>query len=85
MADITGENCPLRDPICQQTLENANWPDFCQTGNMTGIIVVLLVIWLVFVVLGALLEGLFWLTVVGIVLFLATGAYGWMKRKTNAG
>lgn len=52
---------------------------------MTGIIVTLLVIWLIFVVLGALLEGLFWLTVVGIVLFLATGAYGWMKRKTNAG
>ncbi|MEX1037353.1 MAG: LPXTG cell wall anchor domain-containing protein [Acidimicrobiia bacterium] len=52
---------------------------------MTGIILTLLVIWLIFVVLGAVLEGLFWLTVVGIVLFLATGAYGWMKRKTGTG
>lgn len=57
----------------------------CHAGDMTGIIITLLVIWLVFVVLGALLEGLFWLAVVGIVLFLATGAYGWMKRKTGAG
>lgn len=52
---------------------------------MTGIILTLLVIWLILVVLGAVLEGLFWLTAVGIVLFLATGAYGWMKRKTGAG
>jgi LPXTG-motif cell wall-anchored protein len=57
----------------------------CHAGAMTGIVITLLVIWLIFVVLGAVLEGLFWLTVVGIVLFLATGAYGWMKRKTNAG
>lgn len=53
--------------------------------DMTGVILTLLVIWLIFVVLGAVLEGLFWLTVVGIVLFLATVAYGWMKRKTGAG
>lgn len=52
---------------------------------MTGIILTLLVIWLALVVLGAVIEGLFWLTVSGIILFLATGAYGWMKRKTNAG
>ncbi len=49
---------------------------------MTGIIIVLLIIWLVLVVLGAVLEGLFWLTVIGIVLFLGTAAYGWVKRKT---
>ncbi len=49
------------------------------------LIITLLVIWLIVVVMGAVLEGLFWLAVVGFFLFLATGVYGWMKRKTNAG
>lgn len=48
---------------------------------MTGIIVTLIVIWLVLAVLGAIFEGLFWLTVIAIVLLLATGIYGWVKRK----
>lgn len=50
---------------------------------MTGIIIFLLVLWLALAVLGAVLEGLFWLTVVGLVLLLATAAYGWMKRNTS--
>jgi LPXTG-motif cell wall-anchored protein len=45
------------------------------------LIVILLVVWLVLAVLGAVLEGLFWLTVVGVVLLIGTAAYGWMKRK----
>lgn len=49
---------------------------------MAGIIVTLLIIWLVLAVLGAVLEGLFWLTVIAIILMVATGIYGWMKRKT---
>lgn len=49
-----------------------------------GIIVTLLVIWLVLAVLGAVLEGLFWLTIVAIVLLLATGVYGWMKRQGSS-
>lgn len=53
-------------------------------GPMMGIIVTLLVIWLVLAVLGAVLEGLFWLTIVAIVLLLATGVYGWMKRQTSS-
>lgn len=48
--------------------------------TMTGIIVTLIVIWLVLAVLGAIFEGLFWLTVIAIVLLLATGIYGWVKR-----
>ena len=52
---------------------------------MTGLIVFLLVLWLVLAVLGALLEGLFWLTVVGLVLLVATGVYGWIKGKAAAG
>jgi LPXTG-motif cell wall-anchored protein len=48
-----------------------------------ALIVILLIIWLVLVVLGAVLEGLFWLTVVGVVLLIGTGAYAWMKRKAS--
>lgn len=50
---------------------------------MAGIVVTLLIIWLVLAVLGAVLEGLFWLTVVAIILMVATGIYAWMKRKTS--
>lgn len=48
-----------------------------------GLIVILLIVWLVLAVLGALLEGLFWLTVIAVVLMVATGVWGWMKRKTT--
>ncbi len=47
---------------------------------MLKIVAVLLVVWLVLTVLGAVVEGLFWLTVVGAVLFLATAGYGYLKR-----
>lgn len=43
------------------------------------IIGVLVVVWLALTVLGAVIEGLFWLAVVGGVLFLATAAYGAIK------
>lgn len=49
---------------------------------MGTIIVVLLVLWLVFGVLGFVIKGLFWLGVIGVVLFLATAAWGAMKRRT---
>ena len=39
----------------------------------------LLVVWLVVSIIGAVVKGLFWLLVVGVVLFLATAAYGWLK------
>lgn len=51
---------------------------------MKTLIVVLLVTWLVIALLGAILEGLFWLLVVGVVLFLATAAYGWLKVKKSS-
>ena len=50
---------------------------------MLKIIAVLLVVWLVVAVLGAIIEGLFWLTVVGAVLFLGTGVYGYLKRRSG--
>ena len=44
------------------------------------IIVLLLVIWLVLAVLGFVIKGLFWLAVIGLVLFVVTGAMGIRRR-----
>jgi hypothetical protein len=41
----------------------------------------LLVIWLVLTVVGAIVEGLFWLAVVGGLFFLGTVALGWNRRQ----
>jgi hypothetical protein len=40
----------------------------------------LLIVWLVLTVVGAVIEGLFWLAVVGVVFFLATAALSLKKR-----
>jgi hypothetical protein len=50
---------------------------------MTTVILILLVVWLVLAILGAVLEGLFWLTIVAMVLLIGTGIYGWIKRKAS--
>ena len=50
---------------------------------MLRLIGLLLVVWLVITVLGALVKGLFWLAVVGLLLFVATAALGWNKRNTR--
>lgn len=44
-----------------------------------GIIIGLLVLWLLFTVLGFVIKGLVWLAIIGIVLVLATIAYGFVK------
>lgn len=46
---------------------------------MVRIILWLLAAWLVITVAGAVIEGVFWLAVVGGVLFLGTAAYGAIK------
>lgn len=48
-----------------------------------GILVALLVIWLVIAVLGFVIKGIFWLAIIGIVLFVVTAAWGAMKRRTR--
>ncbi|WP_024794585.1 hypothetical protein [Tomitella biformata] len=50
---------------------------------MLGLIGLLLVIWIVCIIIGAVVKGLFWLVVVGIILFIATAAYGWVKREAT--
>jgi hypothetical protein len=47
---------------------------------MLRLLGLLLVVWLVITVFGAIVKGLFWLAVVGLLLFLATAAFGWNKR-----
>jgi hypothetical protein len=44
----------------------------------------LLVIWLVITVVGAVVKGLFWLAVLGLIFFVATVALGWNKRDNKA-
>jgi hypothetical protein len=44
---------------------------------------ILLVIWLAVTVVGTVLKGLFWLAVVGLLLFVATAVLGWGKRNTQ--
>jgi hypothetical protein len=40
----------------------------------------LLVVWIAVAVLGFVIKGLIWLAVVGIILFLVTAVFGWIKR-----
>jgi hypothetical protein len=40
----------------------------------------LLVVWLVITVVGAVVKGLFWLAVVGVLFLVVTAALGWNKR-----
>ncbi|MEU0797458.1 hypothetical protein ABZ342_45970 [Amycolatopsis sp. NPDC005961] len=47
-----------------------------------GILVGLLVIWAVLAVLGIVIKGLFWLIIVGAVLFVATAVIGFVKRES---
>ena len=50
---------------------------------MLRLIGVLLVVWLAVTVVGAVLEGLFWLAVVGLLLFVVTAVVGWNERDTR--
>lgn len=44
---------------------------------------VLAAVWLVVAIIGAIVEGLFWLLMVGLVLFLLTAAGGWARRNSR--
>jgi hypothetical protein len=48
---------------------------------MVALLGLLLVIWLVCVVIGVAVKGLFWLLIVGLILFVATGVIGFVKRE----
>jgi hypothetical protein len=49
---------------------------------MLVLVIVLLVAWLVISVIGFALEGLLWLGLIGVVLFVGTAAIGAVRRKS---
>lgn len=51
---------------------------------MLAFLAVLLLIWVALMVLGAVIKGLFWLIIIGAVLFVATAAYGWIQQKARS-
>ncbi|MBA3573388.1 MAG: hypothetical protein M3408_08165 [Actinomycetota bacterium] len=50
---------------------------------MVKVIAALVVLWLALSIIGAVVEGLFWLTIVGVVLLLGTAGYGAIKQRTQ--
>lgn len=48
---------------------------------MKALLIVLLAVWLLVTLAGALIEGLFWLLVVGLVAFVVTAVWGWFKLR----
>ncbi|WP_010539993.1 hypothetical protein [Dietzia alimentaria] len=49
---------------------------------MPQLIIALLAIWLILSIIGFVVKGLVWLAVIGIILFLGTAAWGFVKRET---
>jgi hypothetical protein len=50
---------------------------------MMRLIGILLVVWLVFAIVGAVVKGLFWLTLLAGVLFVATAVWGWTSKTAH--
>jgi hypothetical protein len=48
-----------------------------------GFIALLLVVWIALIVIGAVIKGLLWLIVVGVVLFLVTSLIGFVRGRTR--
>ena len=48
-------------------------------ARMLAFIIILLVVWAVLAVLGFVIKGLFWLAIVGLILFVITGIVGWIR------
>jgi hypothetical protein len=49
---------------------------------MLGLIVALLVLWVILSIVGFAVEGLVWLAIIGIVLFVGTAAIGAVRRRS---
>ncbi|TQJ02758.1 hypothetical protein FB471_2503 [Amycolatopsis cihanbeyliensis] len=48
---------------------------------MLILLIVLLVLWLIVAIVGFAVEGLMWIAIVGIVLFVGTAAIGFVRRR----
>lgn len=58
-------------------------PGVATVPPMVGFLIFLLVLWLVVSVIGAIIEGLLWLTLIGIILFVGTGVFLWLRAKAR--
>lgn len=47
---------------------------------MLTVIVILLVVWAILAVVGFALEGLMWLGIIGVILFIGTVVFGFVRR-----
>lgn len=47
---------------------------------MIGLIILLLVVWAALSILGFAIKGLFWLAIIGLVLFVITAIIGFIRR-----
>lgn len=50
---------------------------------MLTLVIILLAVWLILAIIGFALEGIAWLGVVGVVLFVATAIIGFVRRSVN--
>ncbi|MGH3488644.1 MAG: hypothetical protein ACRDP8_12135 [Actinopolymorphaceae bacterium] len=50
---------------------------------MLKILLVIAAIWLAIAVISFLFKSLLWLAIIALVLFLATSAWGWVKRNSG--
>jgi hypothetical protein len=48
-----------------------------------GLIIALLVLWVVVAVIGFAVKSLLWLAIIGIILFVATGIFGAIRRRSS--
>jgi len=76
---LWGGGGPDRAAGAQTAVLFGSWED----ARMPNVIIGLLVLWLVLTVLGFAVHALLWLAIVGIVLFVATAAFGWIRRKAR--
>lgn len=51
-------------------------------GCMWTLVLILLAVWLLVSILGIVIKGLFWLFVIGAILFVVTSLVGWSKRES---
>jgi len=50
---------------------------------MWAVIIILLVVWAILSIVGFAFKGLLWLAIIGIVLFLGTAVFGFVRRSVS--
>jgi len=61
-------------------------PSRAFAGTVTGmltVIVILLVVWAILAVVGFAINGLLWLAIIGIILFVGTLIFGFVRRNAR--